>query len=416
MKLRRPALALALTVLAGLAAAETSPYYFGVSQGFSHDANVYRLGDRAVLPAGLQRSDTVSTSSLLAGLDQPLGRGRLFGSAALRASRFSDNDGLNNQSYNANLGLDWASVDHLSGTLSAAATQSLARFNPDNDVPTVFRKNVERTQQVDARIRLGVVTRWTAEANVGWRQVDYSADEFRSRAYEQGMVSAGLRYRPSAALTLGTFARYTDGRFAQYRALGGGGFQADEFQRQDLDLTGAWVPSAASTLNARLTLSRVDHSQAVRRDFSGATGLLRWQWKPSGKLGFNTVLSRDTGEETAFLDYGTSQILASDAFSRSITQLRINADYELSAKVQLGLGTAWTRRSLADTFTFGSGVALPREGGDTGSMLSLNARWAPLRSLLLSCDVSRDRRTSAGALSDAYSVTVYGCTGQFMLQ
>lgn len=416
MKPCRPALALFLTLAAGLATAETSPYYLGVSQGFSHDSNVYRLGDSSSLPTGLQRSDTISTTSLLAGLDQPLGRGRLFGSAALRANRFSDNDGLNNQSYNANVGLDWASVNHLSGTLSAAATQNLARFNPDNDVPTVFRKNVERTNQFDARVRLGVVTRWTAEVDVGWRQVDYSADEFNSREYGQSVLSAGLRYNPSGALTLGAFVRYTDGKFQHYKALGNGAFQADDYKRKDLDLTGAWVPSAASTLNARLTLSRVDHSEAVRRDFSGATGLLRWQWKPSGKLAFNTVLSRDTGEETAFLDYGTSQILASDAFSKTITQLRFNADYELSAKVQLGAGTAWTRRALADTFTFAGGAALPREGRDTGTSLSLNARWTPLRSLQLSCDVSRDRRTAAGALSDAYSVTVYGCTGQFMLQ
>jgi hypothetical protein len=417
MTTTRPALfAAALALLPAWALAETSPWYVGVSQAFTHDSNVYRIGQSTVLPAHLQRSDSYASTSLLAGLDQPIGRQRLFGNVALRTNRFKDNESLDNESYNALLGADWATVNRLSGTLSAAATQNLARFNPDRDVPTVLSKNTERTQQLDAKVRLGVVTRWTGEASFSWRKVDYSADEYRSREFEQKAVSAGARYAPSNLLSLGAFLRRTEGRYDRYRSLTSGGFAADRYDRNDLDFTGSWSPSAASTLSGRISLSQTEHSEALRRDFSGATGLVRWQWKPTGKLRVNTSLSRDTGEENTFLDFGSTQTLASESFSRTTTALRLQTDYELTSKIQLGAGAGYSRRSLADTFSFGNGTPIPRDGRDATSSYSLNARWLPTRSLQLSCDVSRDRRTASGGLSDAYSVTIVGCAGQFLLQ
>jgi hypothetical protein len=414
MKLR-PVLACVLLVNCGLAAAESSPYYLGVSQGFSHDSNIYRVSDGVVLPAGLSKGDTISTSSLLGGIDQPIGRQRLFGSAALRANRFKDSDSLNNQAYSANLGVDWETIHHLSGNLTAAATQSLARFNPDNDVPTVLKKNIERTQQLDAKARLGVVTRWTAETSFGWRKVDYSADEFRAREFSQNAASVGLRYSRSAALNLGAALRRTEGKFPQYLAASGGGFLADRYKRNDLDLTGTWMPTGASTIDGRLSFGKVEHSEALRRNFSGTTGSLRWGWKPTGKLTLNLGISRDTGEEINFIDTGNSSLSASDNFSRTTTAARLAVGYEVSAKISLNAGVSTARRSLVDTLNVGDS-SLPREGRDTTNSVSLGGRWQPTRSLQFNCDMSRDHRNSNSALSDAYSVTTYGCTGQFVLQ
>lgn len=411
----RPALALALIWTAGVACAETSPYYLGISQSFSHDSNVYRISDGLQLPAGLAKSDTISTTSLLGGIDQPIGRQRLFGSAALRANRFRDNDSLNNQSYSANLGIDWATINHLSGSLSAATTRSLARFSPDNGVPTVLNKNTESTEQFDGKVRLGVVTRWTAEALFGWRKVDYSADEFRSREFSQSFASGGLRYSASAALDIGAALRHTEGKFQHFLRLADGSYLADRYKRNDIDLTTTWVPTGASTISGRLSFGKVDHSEAERRNFSGTTGSVRWQWKPTGKLTLNTSLSRDTGEEITFIDTGSETLSASDNFSRTTTLLRIAADYALSAKIGLSLGGSTARRTLVDTFSIG-GINAPREGRDTTNTINFGTRWTPTRSLQLSCDMLRNHRSASGLLSSPFSVTIYGCAGQFVLQ
>jgi hypothetical protein len=411
----RTTFALALLLTGGLAAAETSPYYIGLSQGFSHDSNVYRVDDNTLLPEHLSRSDTVSTTSLLAGIDQPIGRQRLFGSAALRSIRFRDNDTLNNEAYNTKLGLDWSTINHISGSLTGVATQNLARFNPDNGIATLLKKNTERTGALDAKIRMGVVTRWTAEAGLGHQQVSYSADEFRPREFSQDVVSAGMRYSPSGAINFGVALRRTEGKFQRYRELVDGSFVADRYKRNDLDFSSTWVPTGASQFSGRLSIGSVEHTEAVRRDFSGTTGLLRWQWKPSGKFTLNTSLTRDTGEEISFVDTGSQDLTASDDLSRTTTALRINADYELSAKIALSAGASSARRNLVDTFAFGS-ESFPREGRDTLNSFNLGARWTPTRSLQFGCDVTRERRSVSGALSTPYNITSYGCNGQFMLQ
>ena len=105
---------LRLACVAGVVAsspawAQSSPYYLGVAQSLGHESNLYRLGDNQVLPAGLSKSDTVSGTSLVAGVDQKIGRQRVYGSANLRANRYSSNKSLNNDSYGLNLALDSAS-------------------------------------------------------------------------------------------------------------------------------------------------------------------------------------------------------------------------------------------------------------------------------------------------------------------
>ena len=112
----------ALSCLCGGAAlAQRSPYYLGVSQALSYESNLYRLGDGQVLPAHLSKSDTLSGTSLVAGIDQTISRQRVYGSANLRANRYANNKSLDNQSYGLNLALDWATVNNLSGTLSTSA-------------------------------------------------------------------------------------------------------------------------------------------------------------------------------------------------------------------------------------------------------------------------------------------------------
>ena len=64
----------ATSIAATAAHAESSPYYFGGGLGVTQVSNLYRQTDNV-------NSDTVATATLLAGLDQGLGRGRIFGDA-----------------------------------------------------------------------------------------------------------------------------------------------------------------------------------------------------------------------------------------------------------------------------------------------------------------------------------------------
>jgi len=402
---------LAALIAAGLCSltqAETSPYYIGASQTFSHDSNLLRLSDTQVAPDGFSKSDTISTTSLLAGIDQPFGRQRAYGNISLRANRLSNNETFNNEGYSLTGGLDWETIEHISGSIKATANRNLARFNTE-DIGLVTKKNLETTQQIDATVRVGVVTAFTVEATAGHRSVDYTAAEYQGREFRQDNISLGLRYRPSSATTLGVEVRDTKGKYPKFRQFTDGTFEADRFERRDLGFTAYVAPSDVSSFSGRVSFGKTDYEVATERSFSGATGYVSWNWKPTGKLRFDTRLTRDPGQDSYFFDSAISN--ATIEYSRVTTALRVRADYELSAKVGLNASVGASHRSLASTL-FNS----TQTGSDRSTNLALGALWTPTRSLQFGCDLSHDRRRGEQPLSSNLSDTTYSCYGQATLQ
>jgi len=410
-----------LALTAGTAAAETSPWYLGAAQSFAYDSNLYRVGDgqdALLTQRGLKKSDTVSITSLVGGLDQRIGRQRLSGSGSLRANRYASNESLNNQSYAANLDWDWETVERLSGTLGAGSEQTLAQFNSRTAGSTVeTRKNQVRTDRIDARAQLGGLGRWTVEASLGWRQRSYSAVEYDSSEYRQHRASLGLRYRVSGALTVGAAGRVTRATYPRFYNDGAGNFGADKLQREDIDLTAHWTPSAVSQLKLRLSPTHTSYDRATGSDFSGLTGSLVWGWQPTGKLRLDTTLSRDTGQSSDAVNLGLFGSGVTDD-SRTTTALGLRANYALSAKIGLNAGARYAHRALASTVFTATGLPLATStGSDNTTTLSLGGRWQPTRSAQLGCDLGHDRRTSGNhALSLPLSATTLSCYGQLTVQ
>ena len=409
-------LSLLLVGAAPVALAQNQPYYLGLSQTLSHESNLYRVGDQQVLPAGLSKADTVSSTALFGGIDQAFGRQRLSGSASLRANRYLDNSQLNNQGYGLNLALDWATLDRLSGTLSLGASQNLTRFNEINNTGTLeTQRNVEQNQQIDAKLRLGVVTRYTAEASFGLRQHRYSAASYARYEYDQQSASLGLSYRPSSLLALGAAARLTRLDYPRYRNLGNGAFEADRLERSDIDFTATWQPSGNSTLNARLSPTHSRYDRNTDTDFSGLTGSASWVWRATSKVKLTSLLSRDTGQSYDALNQGILST-GSVGYSRTTTALKLLADYEFSAKIAMNAFLTQAQRELDRSFNQG-GASIVERGSDNATTLGLGVKWAPLRSLQLGCDLNAEqRRSSNPVLSTPLSANSLSCFGQFVLQ
>ena len=408
----------AALMAAGAARAQTSPYYLGVAQSVGHESNLLRL-NTGINPDGYSRSDTVSSTSLLAGVDQPIGRQRLRGDVALRTNRYSKNDIYNNQSYTANLGLDWETINRLSGKVSASANRSLLTFNNQQQSGLLSgllrERDYETTKTLDASAQVGVVTQYSLYAAAGYRQVDNSLNlpNVQTRNFRQQTLSAGVRWQPSSLLNLGVGLRGTTGRYPQYRHLGNGIYEADSFKRQDIDLTANWAPSGQSTINARLSTGKTDYDLDALRNYSGVTGALTWNWQTSGKLRLTTSLSRDTGQES----YGVTvfQTPASADYSRVNTTARLGADWSVSSKVSLNASLAHTDRDLTRNVSALPGAA--SSGKERSEQFSIGARWAPLRSVLLGCNINNDSiRGSGDYAATNIKSTGYSCYGQLMLQ
>ncbi len=420
MRRHRPLLLLPalLPALAGVLAAtqahaETSPYYLGVSQSIAHDSNLLRLSENQATPAGVSKSDTIYSTALLAGIDQPIGRQRLFGNVSLRNNRLSSNDIYNNQSYSLTAGLDWETINNISGNVKAVANRNLASFN-NVEIGVLTKKNLETTQQLDAAFRIGMVTAWTAEVNVGWRSVDYTAVEYASREFRQNSVSAGLRYKPSAVSNFGVALRTASGKYPHFRALGNGSFEADSYDRRDIDFTAAYLPSGASDYFARLSFGKTQYDVATQRDFSGVTGLLRWNWRPTGKLRFAADLSRDPSQDSYFL---ASQISnATLDYSRITNALQLRSDYDVTGKIAVNAALTYARRSLTRTVPLATGINDRATSDEREANLSAGITWAPLRSVLVGCNLGRLQRNGDAPLSSDLQDTTYSCYGQFTLR
>jgi hypothetical protein len=404
-------LALLLAGLCPLAGAETNPWYLGVSQTFAYDSNLYRADDTRDLNLNrdpslqpLTRSDTISTTSLVGGIDQPIGRQRVFGNASVGYNGYANNDYLNSTSYSLTGGLDWSTVERFSGKVSVAASEQQRKFNDTNDT----EKNLERVNQVDAVFRAGTVTRLTLEGSLGFRKLDYSAAAFASSEYDQTRGSIGVRYRPGIA----TFSASVGLADTDYNTT------TERVRRTSLDLTGSWPANGVSSLFVRLSPTRVEYDQFSQRDFNGLTGSLRWNWLPTGKLNVETRLVHDIGQDSSFETFGAGVAPGTNNTGRVTTELRVAAAYELSAKVAMNAALSTAYRSLEETKVDGNSAVVKATGNDNTIIFSLGASWTPLRSTQVGCNLGRDQRSVSGNISgnDAYSANTVSCYGQFTLQ
>lgn len=411
---RLPLLTLLTLLPPGAALAQTSPWYIGAAQTFTHESNIYRLADGAATPPGVSKSDLISSTALLAGLDQPIGRQRVYGNATLRASKFKDNSVLDNEGYALRAGVDWSTIERLSGNVDLSANRSLARFNTDTEIGLLTSKNIENTNRLAATVRVGVVTEYTAEASLEHRQVDYSAAEYAARENRQTTGTIGLRWRPSGSNVFGLGLRHTSGKYPRFRDLGNGDYAADAYTRTGVDLSAGLEVGGASRIDTRVTLGRTRYDEATQRGFSGVTGFAAWTWLPGAKLKLVTRLARDDGQNSYFS--GNPFIDGVIDYSRTTTTLSLNADYEATAKIRLKAGLSVARRDLVQTLPPDALFGADASGRDTSTELTLGATWEPTRSLVFGCDLGVEKRSASGDLSQPYGANRVGCYGQVFLR
>ncbi len=396
--LRLPRPRAATTLCAALCAgfgtaalAEPNPYYLGAVVEYGHSSNVFRAEKKNA------KSDSYLSYGLVAGLDQPIGRQRIYADASVNKRNYQDVNQLDHVNYGLNAGIDWETIERLSGNLNVALNQGLE--DPSLRNQALDSRVITKTQAVSFRAQYGLVSLLSLEATLAHSNTDYSLSETASPAavaaydalsLKRDSVGLGLKYRPSGALTLGTALRLSRGKYPN-----------ESYDGRYVDLTAIWEATGLSTLTARLSATNVGYDKDRSRDYSGLTGSLGWNYRPTGKLSFRTLLSRDTGPES-LLTYGDS--------SRVTTGLSVGVGYEVTAKIRLNANARYIHRTLA--------IDGPpeREGSDRVKGLTVGVSYEPARAWLLGCNVGKESRGISGGLSTPYSVDTYSCMAQFKFQ
>ncbi len=380
---------------------ESDPYFLGISQSLGHNSNLYGTANNEV-------PDKFAVTSLNLGFDQPIGRQRIFAGTSLRATRYEDIRVLDNVGYGVNAGLDWSTIERLSGSLGVASNRTLANYAASGDEVQTTKRNLETSSQANLRVQIGVASLLSLNTALSHSEISYTAPEYQAAEVRQNVGSLGFTYRPSGLLSVGGALRATRGEYPNVVVPSTG--KKETFDRNDVDLTSTWVASGLSTLNARLSYGRSVFEGQVLRNFKGVTGALAWAWKATGKLNFNTNLSRDSGSETALYALANNQGSAVGDNSVLTNAIGLAVAYEASAKIRLTLGSRYARRELVSS----SGT-----GRDASSTLSLGASYDPTRTWHIGCNASRDRRNpqdNSTTVSTPYSSTLTSCNLQLTLR
>lgn len=388
---------------AATVSAQTQPWTLTASQELSRDTNLYRLADGVAPAGGLKRGDTLSTTTVTAGLDQRISRQRLLADAALRVLRYRGNGSLDHEGHTLAAAWSWETGERLSGTLRAGSTRSLRPYD-SVALPGSTARNLETTSEFAALARLGGQGRLSFEAGLDTRRVDYSDPGYVTAELRADTLALGGRWRPGGAGVYGAAWRHT---WARYPGLG------DRYHVDALDLSAESAPTGASRLYLRLSPTRARYDAATERDFSGLTAAAQWRWQAGGKLSLTLRAVRDLGQDAYLERYGTdggaAAVRGSVDDSTVLTRLALEGAYAYSDKTQLNASLGATRRELTRLPPLQTAVL---EGRDTTTAATLGLRWAPTRPVALGCDAGLERRTASGALSAPYSASTLTCFGR----
>lgn len=362
VRLHRTDSRLAPLIAAGLLAcasvpvhAQQSPYYLSASQRFGYDSNLFRVAD-----GQQEQSDIISTTSLTIGVDQPIGRHRVYSSIGASRTTYGDNDALDNTGYNFAIGANIEASSRLSGSVQLGASRSQASFSSYGaQTSTTSGRNLEEARTADLRIQYGGASILVLEGLANYTDVDYTATGFASRERRSHMFGAGARYQLGGPWTLGLTTRWTTGSYPSF-TVG----TADDYDRTDVDLVATYAPTGASRLTARLTKTKEEHDLDTAQDFDGVTGELNWSYQPTGKLALNVNVARETGSgstgytivpPTRGAPPGSDPAFAYLTDSRLSSRLGIDARWTATAKIVAIARASYSHDRYDSSFVGGSG-------------------------------------------------------------
>ena len=391
---------------------DPNPYYIGVSQAFTHDSNVYRVPDGP--------GDTFSSTSLLGGFDQLLGRQRLFGRAVVSGNRYQDETNLNNVSYSAFVGVDWETIEHLSGRVSGNFNRGLSSAPAGGSTP-VTAQNIADTQTIEALIRWGGPSLLTLEGGASYSNVGYSSPQYVGSEFNKSSANVGLFYHGGGPFRVGIGVRadatrspnaFVDPATGQVQSTRLNGQYVDLFA--DYDVTGQIVT------NLRLSYTRQENS-AGGTDLSGWTGALGVSWQVTSKTSLRVDAARDAGfNSTTYNTFAFTPTATGIAFTPVVGVFQnnqitasagISANYAATAKISTFASARYYRAHQINVVA-GGGAAAP-DVIDIANTYSLGANYEITRNWGAACTMAYERREVSGGTNYTYDAKTVGCSTQF---
>ncbi len=385
----------------GVAHGEANPYYVGASQSVTHESNVFKVPGREH-----PDSDVVFGTSIFGGVDQSIGRQRVFANASVQNNSYNRLSRLDFIGYDVMAGFDWATVERLSGSLTYARHEGQGDFSRPEAASITSGKFVETTEQVAASINYELITDLGLKGGVERRKVQSSNQGSTSSDLTSDVARLGLRYRLGDSLSVGG-----GGRITREKHPGSLIFRRSN-TRRDLDLTTDWTPTALTSVNARISVGNGSSSQSGRGSSSKVTGSLGARYSPTGRLSFDGSFSRDTGTETTFLNAANSAAAGVGGVNvdtnRVTESINLRVTYLLTSKISLSGNYNRSDGSY--------GTLLASNTDNTVDHYGLSAQYDVARNLSLGCGFQYESRSGSSLTVRSYSSNTANCSVRYTLK
>ena len=385
-------------LLCGAVRAETNPYYIGASQTFTRESNVFKVPDQEH-----PKSDVIFGTSIFGGVDQSIGRQRVYANASLQNNSYNRLSRLDFVGYDVMAGFDWATIERLTGSLTYSRHEGQGDFSRPEAVTITSGKFVETTEQIAASVNYELITDLGLNGGVEHRKVQSSNQLSASSDVTSDVARLGLRYKLGGSVSVGTGARFTRDRRPESLTF------RRSSTRRDLDLTTDWVPTALTSVNARISVGNGSSSQSGRGSSSTVTGSLGAKYSPTGRLSFDGSFSRDTGTETTFLNAGSASGSGAYVDSNRVTEsTRLGVTYSLTPKI-----------SLTGNYSRSDGSYQTLSGSNSDNTINryaLGAQYEVARNLSLGCGVQRESRSGTSLTVRGYSANSANCSVRYTLK
>ncbi|MDD2976359.1 hypothetical protein [Aquabacterium sp.] len=399
-------LTLALGMAAGLsgigsANAEELPLYLALSQSLTRDSNLLRDNSK-------RSSDTISTTTVAAGLNKAYGRQNYRLSASASRNAYSENSQFDNDGYAVSAEVASEVGSNFKVTLNAGASQFLPSFE---DQFNRDERNTERNRQASVDVRYGLYGRWSVNAGASYSKVDYQITESENKT--SNSVFAGVRYLPSDLAYIGLTLYRTDTNLPNRVLVGG--VVGEDIERTSVSLDTVWQVTGFSRLSGRLGMTSEKHPQDRRRDFDGLTGSASWNFTPAGKVSYALSWVRDTNNEGGgTVDSIFGRLYAAN--KRLTNSLAATATYQATAKIKFNVGythAQYEEDSGLESAAVGGQISSDEQTGRYNAV-SLGVSYQPIRSVGLGCDLQRYDRTQS-VFSRAYDGNTVACRASFTI-
>lgn len=368
---------------------ELDTVQFRVGQGFTRDSNVLRIADSVNDQGWLRgagRDDTVSLTTLGAKLDKRYGLQRFELDAELQRYAYQSYSSLDFTAFNYSAAWRWSLTPRLHGNI-----QKQQREYTDNLAETraigELNRRTDRQSGADAEYELGA--NWRVVGGVFDRSVKNSQLlTFENDTQVRG-VEAGMRYVLPTGTALAYRYRLGNG---EYPGRAASPWFATDFKDREHEFRGEWAPTGKSMVTARLSHLQRRHEGVPQRDFSGLSGQLDATLNATAKTSVTAGYVRELENyQTLTESYYTGN------------RIFVAPTYKPTEKTAVRVRYDWGQRDFKGAMP--GFVASGRK--DDRNTVSLAVEWEPIRALLVSATLGREKRKSTQFGQD-YTSNTFG--------